>query len=176
MSNPLSIIAKVLLLLGGILTLATGIASLTENDDGRALKFSGDDFINERYSASFRVLWNIHPDTIGYYWSPTIFGILMIFTHFYDLQWNFLFGSWIRVALIIPVIAIFCNIGYAGGLGIITGIFNLVAWILYVVLAIQAGDESPSLGISIGKDGVKVSNSATVTTTTTTTTTTKTNH
>lgn len=106
----------------------------------------GNDFIEDVNQLTWRgTLFSFVPDVFIDVWTPFVFGFISLLCHFnfYPITFNCknfcVFFLWNLVQ------ALFANLGYSGGIGIIVGSVSLLAALLSLICFILNRDADASL-------------------------------
>ncbi|CDJ51419.1 hypothetical protein, conserved [Eimeria brunetti] len=73
-----------------------------------------------------QALFSFTPEVFVDVWTPFIFGTVSVVAHFNTFESSFITGDFFRFFFWNLIMALFGNLGYAGGLGIICGSFTLL--------------------------------------------------
>eukprot|EP00921_Rhytidocystis_pertsovi_P009991 GHVQ01015974.1.p1 GENE.GHVQ01015974.1~~GHVQ01015974.1.p1 ORF type:complete len:144 (+),score=9.76 GHVQ01015974.1:468-899(+) len=66
-------------------------------------------------------------------WTPFVFGMVTVMVNFNGFNCNFITQNFGRLFLWLFITAMFANLGYAGGIGIIFGSYTLVVTLLALI-------------------------------------------
>lgn len=118
------------------------------------IKVDTSDVLNDVNKFYWRdAMFSFRPTVFFDIWTPFVMGFISILCHFnsFELQW--MSRTFVHYFLWNFVLALFGNIGYAGGIGIICSSFTFLCTLLSLICIIVVSDQSPKLGLSLpGKD------------------------
>ncbi|KAL8273402.1 hypothetical protein Esti_002647 [Eimeria stiedai] len=111
------------------------------------LSIAPDNFLSDVNETRWRqALFSFTPDVFVDLWTPFVFGAVSVSAHFNNFDLHMVTGDFFRFFLWNLVMALFANMGYAGGLGIICGSFTLlVAFFALVCLCACNGSAKLNL-------------------------------
>eukprot|EP01054_Gregarina_sp_Poly1_P001248 Gregarina_sp_Poly_1__1247@NODE_1302_length_4433_cov_312_071461_g846_i1_p3_GENE_NODE_1302_length_4433_cov_312_071461_g846_i1NODE_1302_length_4433_cov_312_071461_g846_i1_p3_ORF_typecomplete_len159_score0_08TERT_thumb/PF17984_1/2_7e03TERT_thumb/PF17984_1/0_13SLATT_3/PF18184_1/1_6SLATT_3/PF18184_1/3_7e02DUF4818/PF16089_5/2_5e03DUF4818/PF16089_5/0_31DUF4818/PF16089_5/6_4e03_NODE_1302_length_4433_cov_312_071461_g846_i128333309 len=150
MANGLTVISRWLGLISSVCTVVLGIVHLVTIDASVRWP-SGRNFIRDVQAETWRYpLFTFRPDPFFDIWTPFVFGVLGIMAHIRQFPTICkITGNFLRYFVFLFTSALFANLGYRGGLGIICGSVALLA-ALFALITFFACDDSACLDLSIG--------------------------
>lgn len=150
MANELNVVGKWLGLISSVLTLVLGIVHLVTID--ASVKWpAGSDFIKDVQKETWRDrLFTFQPDLFFDAWTPFVFGAIGVMAHIKQFP-NIckLTKNFLRYFVFLFIMALFANLGYNGGLGILFGSVTLLA-ALFALIIFFMSDGNACLDLSIG--------------------------
>eukprot|EP01056_Protomagalhaensia_sp_Gyna25_P003744 Protomagalhaensia_sp_Gyna_25__3743@NODE_3364_length_605_cov_3_858657_g2820_i0_p1_GENE_NODE_3364_length_605_cov_3_858657_g2820_i0NODE_3364_length_605_cov_3_858657_g2820_i0_p1_ORF_typecomplete_len165_score2_60DUF4818/PF16089_5/4_4e03DUF4818/PF16089_5/0_03DUF4818/PF16089_5/8_5e03DUF202/PF02656_15/19DUF202/PF02656_15/95RseC_MucC/PF04246_12/64RseC_MucC/PF04246_12/52_NODE_3364_length_605_cov_3_858657_g2820_i0111584 len=150
MADELNAVGKWIGLISSVLTLVLGFVHLVTID--ASVKWpSGSNFIKDVQATTWRYpLFTFRPDAFFDIWTPFVFGVVGVMAHIKQFP-NIckLTKNFLRYFVFLLVAALFANLGYNGGLGIICGSVTLLA-ALFAVIIFFVSDGNACLDLSIG--------------------------
>lgn len=96
----------------------------------------------------WRSVFTFDPELFMPLWGPIIFGYIGVLQHLEGRQWLWLYGSWPRVCLFWCFMALWCNFGICGTLGVITGFASITECLLALLISF-GGAQSQRTGLLI---------------------------
>lgn len=113
------------------------------------LSVADNDFLADVNKESFRFrIFSFVPSVFIDIWTPFVMGCISVLTQFKHFQAQWLCKSYFRLFLWNFTVALFANLGYSGGMGIIVGSVTLCTTLLCLVMAILQDGEC-SLGLEL---------------------------
>ncbi|KEP59840.1 UNVERIFIED_CONTAM: hypothetical protein HHA_229680 [Hammondia hammondi] len=110
-----------------------------------------DHFLDDVNRETWRMqLFSFSPDVFIDMWTPFVMGLASVLCHFESFDLSLITGNFARFFLWNFVMALFGNLGYAGGMGVVVGSVTLLTT-LFSLMCIFICDESAKLGIRFGK-------------------------
>eukprot|EP01056_Protomagalhaensia_sp_Gyna25_P000878 Protomagalhaensia_sp_Gyna_25__877@NODE_1422_length_1850_cov_541_589729_g1147_i0_p2_GENE_NODE_1422_length_1850_cov_541_589729_g1147_i0NODE_1422_length_1850_cov_541_589729_g1147_i0_p2_ORF_typecomplete_len158_score16_54_NODE_1422_length_1850_cov_541_589729_g1147_i06731146 len=149
MANELNLVAKWTGLISSVLTLVLGLVHIIKID--ARVHWPNGSFIDDNQAGSWRwPLFTFQPDRFFDIWTPFLLGLLGVMAHIRQFP-NIckLTKDFVRYFIFLFIVALFGNLGYNGGLGIIVGSVTLLA-ALFVLIVIFVNNENACLDLSIG--------------------------
>lgn len=127
-----------------ICTLITvNIVHLSETEP--TLKWPDGRFISEANAISYKSVFSLGTFVLINHWTPFLFAAMLIACQWPKYRLDFIMGDSLKYGIFLVIVAIFGNFAYAGSLGIVLGIINLVLAFLALLNATVLGNnESPS--------------------------------
>lgn len=156
--NPesLSMLGKAicwLTLISGILTVLVWCFLLPSVN--ASLSVQDGDFLADVNKGSFRfAMFSFVPAVFIDIWTPFIMGFISILTQFKNFRVDWLNKSYARLFLWNFTVALFANLGYSGGIGIIVGSVTLCVTLLCLVMAILQDGEC-CLGLELNMNLIR---------------------
>eukprot|EP00921_Rhytidocystis_pertsovi_P009990 GHVQ01015973.1.p1 GENE.GHVQ01015973.1~~GHVQ01015973.1.p1 ORF type:complete len:179 (+),score=7.26 GHVQ01015973.1:111-647(+) len=126
-------VVRYMSLVAGFLTLILGFISICARHARLTViegKFALDD--TNKYSWRFE-LFSFVPSVFIDVWTPFVFGMVTVMVNFNGFNCNFITQNFGRLFLWLFITAMFANLGYAGGIGIIFGSYTLVVTLLALI-------------------------------------------
>eukprot|EP01053_Blabericola_migrator_P000194 Blabericola_migrator_1__193@NODE_1051_length_5591_cov_140_882513_g723_i0_p3_GENE_NODE_1051_length_5591_cov_140_882513_g723_i0NODE_1051_length_5591_cov_140_882513_g723_i0_p3_ORF_typecomplete_len158_score13_27Phage_holin_1/PF04531_13/34Phage_holin_1/PF04531_13/26Formdeh_trans/PF09163_11/1_5Formdeh_trans/PF09163_11/2_2e03DUF2231/PF09990_9/25DUF2231/PF09990_9/5_7e02FeoB_associated/PF12669_7/8_1e03FeoB_associated/PF12669_7/0_75_NODE_1051_length_5591_cov_140_882513_g723_i050355508 len=149
MAGELAVVAKWTGLISSVLTVVLGFVHLVRID-ARVKWPSG--FIDDDQQGTWRApLFTFQPDAFFDIWTPMVLGVMGIMAHIKQFPnlCAMLTKDFTRYFIYLLVTALFGNLGYNGGLGIIVGAVTLLA-ALFALISIFVDNSTACLDLSIG--------------------------
>uniref|UniRef100_A0A0G4GV70 Uncharacterized protein n=1 Tax=Chromera velia CCMP2878 TaxID=1169474 RepID=A0A0G4GV70_9ALVE len=139
-------------LFGAFLTFIVGICHLGENVSTRLVWPKADEsFIKDVNGIYFRLaLFSLTPEVLIDRWTPIAFGLVGMLVHLRPFNMGFITGCFARFTLFFLILSLFATLPYAGGLGIVFFIYNIIITTVSAALMFWAPYQSASLDIPIG--------------------------
>eukprot|EP01055_Gregarina_sp_Pseudo9_P000229 Gregarina_sp_Pseudo_9__228@NODE_1148_length_1837_cov_198_471079_g1074_i0_p3_GENE_NODE_1148_length_1837_cov_198_471079_g1074_i0NODE_1148_length_1837_cov_198_471079_g1074_i0_p3_ORF_typecomplete_len160_score11_81DUF4818/PF16089_5/4_8e03DUF4818/PF16089_5/0_17DUF4818/PF16089_5/4_4e03_NODE_1148_length_1837_cov_198_471079_g1074_i011091588 len=150
MANQLNVVGKWIGFISSVLTVVLGIVHLVTID--ASVKWPpGSDFIKDVQASTWRYpLFTFRPDDFFDIWTPFVFGVVGVMAHIKQFP-NIckITKNFLRYFVFLFVVALFANLGYNGGLGIIFGAVTLLG-ALFSLIIFFVSDGNACLDLSIG--------------------------
>eukprot|EP00922_Rhytidocystis_sp_ex-Travisia-forbesii_P050733 GHVS01075354.1.p1 GENE.GHVS01075354.1~~GHVS01075354.1.p1 ORF type:complete len:179 (+),score=21.47 GHVS01075354.1:229-765(+) len=124
-----------LVLLAGVLTIVLGFIIVCSRSASLSVDLSFADDANNR--ASWRMaLFSFTPSVFVDVWTPMFMGVITTLVHFPSFQCPLIDQNFWRMFLWLFIMAMFGNLGYEGGIGIIFGAITLFVDLLCLITAV----------------------------------------
>ncbi|KAL8443300.1 hypothetical protein Emag_005947 [Eimeria magna] len=82
-------------------------------------------------------------------WTPFVMGCISVFCHFRQYSLGWMCRTYLHFFVWNFALALFGNIGYAGGVGIICSAFSFLCALMSLICIFIARDQSPSLELQM---------------------------
>eukprot|EP00920_Eleutheroschizon_duboscqi_P034104 GHVT01081785.1.p1 GENE.GHVT01081785.1~~GHVT01081785.1.p1 ORF type:complete len:264 (-),score=28.82 GHVT01081785.1:217-1008(-) len=135
-------------MISGVLTLILSCFVLPSSG---ATLYIPSDFLSDVNKTTWRLpVFSFTPDTFIDVWTPFVMGVISVLSHFSSFRFSFMSLSFLRFGLWHLLVALFGNLGYCGGMGIIVGAASLVSSVLGFCAALV--HEGPAyMQVQLGK-------------------------
>jgi hypothetical protein len=84
-------------------------------------------------------VFTLQPEILGPLWGPVVFGWITVLQHIEHRNWPSISGSWPRAFLWFMFMALFCQFGYSGALGILVGFASVLEALLALLITAGGG-------------------------------------
>ncbi|OEH74308.1 hypothetical protein cyc_03609 [Cyclospora cayetanensis] len=152
-SNGAHILGRVTAWLGllcGIFTIV--VWGFLLSDLKPKIKVDKDDAVKDINKYYWReTMFTFAPSVFFDIWTPFVMGLISILCHFSNFDLSWMCKTYAHYFIWNFVLALFGNLGYAGGLGIIASAFSLLTALLSLICAFVVRNESPQLNLQTPK-------------------------
>lgn len=112
------------------------------------VKVNHDDLINDINKIYWRgAMFTFAPSVFFDIWTPFVMGFISILCHFHNFGLTWMSKTYIHFFIWNFTLALFGNIGYAGGVGIICSAFTLLCALLSLICIFLIPKQSPKLDL-----------------------------
>lgn len=113
-------------LIGAVLTVVVGVMGVWDAILRLHLTFGCDPVFGSNCNPSFHTAFPVNPIELFQQWAPVIFGMMAVSSHIPEIRIEQLeAGTNTKLGIVHLILALWVNFGYAGTLGVLTGLFNL---------------------------------------------------
>lgn len=114
------------------------------------INVSSRDFIKDVNKETWRLaVFSFAPEVFIDFWTPFVMGVISILCHLDRFKLDWICKSFLQFFLWNFILALFGNIGYSGGIGIIVASFTLLTTLLSLLCVFVCDkDQSASLHLS----------------------------
>lgn len=140
-------IVKRIALFAALLTIVQGVVHLFINTKA-ALRFpsSGEGFIADVNKEDYRLsAFTLSPDFFADHWTPFLMGLFALGQHMSAFYVNFIMNNFSRYMMFLMFVAMYGNLGYCGGLGILFGIVHIILAALCLLISLKGEPGNASL-------------------------------
>eukprot|EP01054_Gregarina_sp_Poly1_P004616 Gregarina_sp_Poly_1__4615@NODE_246_length_10752_cov_151_576135_g216_i0_p12_GENE_NODE_246_length_10752_cov_151_576135_g216_i0NODE_246_length_10752_cov_151_576135_g216_i0_p12_ORF_typecomplete_len151_score11_15SfLAP/PF11139_8/0_0069Colicin_V/PF02674_16/1_2Colicin_V/PF02674_16/6_1e03Colicin_V/PF02674_16/7_5DUF1700/PF08006_11/4e02DUF1700/PF08006_11/0_84CbiQ/PF02361_16/2_7e02CbiQ/PF02361_16/5_7DUF202/PF02656_15/19DUF202/PF02656_15/3_2e02_NODE_246_length_10752_cov_151_576135_g216_i082978749 len=127
----------------GLLTLILGLVHFF--DSKPRLRWPAGRFRDDNNASSWRwTLFSFAPSIFIDNWTPAVFGVVGLVAHFgkHAGPCGFVTKDFLSYAIFLLIVALFANLAYNGGLGIIFSIVSFLATLLCFITAFSQQDSA----------------------------------
>eukprot|EP00922_Rhytidocystis_sp_ex-Travisia-forbesii_P006233 GHVS01009033.1.p1 GENE.GHVS01009033.1~~GHVS01009033.1.p1 ORF type:complete len:179 (+),score=15.77 GHVS01009033.1:464-1000(+) len=133
--DMIAMVTRFLCLLSGVLTIILGFISIFTKSASLSVNMGFADDANNR--GSWRMaLFSLTPSVFVDTWTPIVMGFVTTLVNFPSFNCRMISGNFARMFVWLFVVAMFGNLGYSGGIGIIVGSFTFLADLFCLVTAL----------------------------------------
>ncbi|CDJ45885.1 hypothetical protein, conserved [Eimeria brunetti] len=116
------------------------------------IKVDSEDVLNDINKTFWRnALFTFAPSVFLDVWTPFVMGMISILCHFHGFGFTWMCKTFIHFFIWNFVLALFGNIGYSGGIGIICSAFSLLTALLSLICVFILPNQSPKLDLQSPK-------------------------
>eukprot|EP00397_Hematodinium_sp_SG-2012_P057715 GEMP01072402.1.p1 GENE.GEMP01072402.1~~GEMP01072402.1.p1 ORF type:complete len:162 (+),score=12.76 GEMP01072402.1:20-505(+) len=135
----LSKVTSILIFIGGILTLVSGLITVYQRAVGELTFKWCNSFASEQCNPSWEQLFTFDIEKVARVWQPFVIGAHMVSMSFPSMRKDCLVpATWIQAFWLCLFEAFFGNFAYFGALAFLTGIYNLICALLCLVITFVA--------------------------------------
>lgn len=122
------------------------------SDLGPKIKVNSDDVLDDINKIYWRdAMFTFAPSVFFDIWTPFVMGVISILCHFQNFGLTWMCKTFIHFFLWNFAMALFGNIGYAGGIGVICSAFTLFCALLSLICIFIVPNQSPKLNLHTPK-------------------------
>lgn len=98
-----------------------------------------------------KAMFSFAPSVFFDIWTPLVMGLVSILCHFEQFGFDWMSRTYFHFFCWNFVLALWGNIGYSGGIGVIVSAFTLLCTVFSLVCVFIARGTSPKLGLQVRK-------------------------